>query len=194
MGGDTHALQGLSFVEDILLEITPLPRQPEAPALARLNGQNQQTLIADASLEESHRVHDPAAEDAALAADLQRLEFKINVLLQLVVRLAHGSQSLPPAQTVRLFAGGMEWRAAATDPAPGSIARVRLHINPAVPLPLEFVGVMAMPRRNGDETWSRFVWQGLSPAVVDLIEKLIFRHHRRQIAVAKASVPAGSTS
>lgn len=187
MGADSPAFDGLSFVEDIAVDFAPVPRLPDASATARLNAQNAQTLIADASLEESHRVHDPGTDDAAFAADLQRLEFKVNVLLQLVVRLTARSETLPPPQPVRVYAGGMEWHSSPGDPAPGSVVRARLFINPAFPLPLELIGVVAMPRRDGDSAWSRLAWHGLSPAVIDLLGRLIFRHHRRQVAGSRTA-------
>lgn len=191
MVAEPQAFDGLSFVEEIAVQLMPLPRLPDAPAIARMNAQNAQTLIADSSLEESHRVHDPGADDAAFAADLQRIEYKVNVLLQLVVRLTAQSAALPPPQTVRVYAGGMEWHAAATDPAPGSIVGARLFINAAFPLPLELVGVVAMPRIEGGQTWSRVAWHGQSATVTDLLGKLIFRHHRRQIADARSAAAAG---
>ena len=185
MTAEVHAFDGLSYIEDMACSIEPLAALPEAPTLARIDVQNAQTLVADASLGDTRRNSDPADEDAAIIADLHRLEFKVDVLLRLVAQLLARNEVLPPTLPVCLYAGGMEWRAAAADPAAGSAVRVRLYINPAFPQPLEFVGVACLPRRDGDRLWSRIAWHGVAPAVTDLLEKLIFRHHRRQIAVAR---------
>jgi len=185
MTTDVHAFDGLSYIEDMAWSIEPLAALPPAPTLARLDAQNAQTLTADASLGDSRRSLDPADEDAAIMGELHRLEFKVDVLLQLVAQLLARNQALPPASPVCLHARGMEWLATSRDPAPGSAVRVWLYINPAFPQPLEFAGVTCLPRRDADRVWSRVVWHGVAPGVTDLLEKLIFRHHRRQVAGAR---------
>lgn len=185
MTTDVHAFDGLSYIEDMAWSIEPLAALPPAPTLARLDAQNAQTLTADASLGDSRRSLDPADEDAAIMGELHRLEFKVGVLLQLVAQLLARNQVLPPATPVSLHARGMEWPATGADPAPGSVVRASLYINAAFPQPLVFAGVTCLPRRDGDRVWSRIVWHGVAPGVTDLIEKLIFRHHRRQIAGAR---------
>ena len=182
MGMDAQAFDGLSFTEDMAWSLEILSVLPETPTLLRLDAQNMQMLIADASLGDSRRSPDPADENAAILAELHRLEFKVDVLLQLVAQILARNAALPPASPVSLYARGMEWPASSTDPVAGSAVHVRLYINPAFPQPLEFMGVACLPRLEGNRTWSRIMWQGVAPAVTDLLEKLIFRHHRRQIA------------
>ncbi len=182
MTTDAQVFDGLSYVEDMAWSIEPLAALPPATALARLDAQNTQTLIADASLGDSRRSPDPTDEDAAIIGELHRLEFKVDVMLRLVAQLLARSRVLPPASPVCLHARGMEWPASGTDPAPGSAVLVHIYTNPAFPQPLEFAGVMCLPRRDGGRGWSRIVWHGVAPGVTDLLEKLIFRHHRRQIA------------
>lgn len=185
MSTDAQAFDGLSYTEDMAWSMEILSALPATPTLLRLDAQNMQTLIADASLGDSRRSPDPADENATFLAELHRLEFKVDVLLQLVAQILARDEALPPASPVSLYARGMEWPAAGADPVAGSAVQVRLYINPAFPQPLQFVGVACLSRREGDRIWSRIMWHGVAPAVTDLLEKLIFRHHRRQIAGAR---------
>jgi hypothetical protein len=43
--------------------------------------------------------------------------------------------------------------------------------------------------QKGSETLVRVEFRGLSVQVVELLEKLIFRHHRRLVAEARAARP-----
>jgi len=191
MSTDAQAFDGLSYTEEMAWSMEILSALPATPALLRLDAQNMQTLITDASLGDSRRSPDLTDENATILAELHRLEFKVDVLLQLVAQILARNAALPPASPVSLYARGMEWPATGADPVAGSAVRVCLYINPAFPQPLQFIGVACLARREGDRIWSRIMWHGVAPAVTDLLEKLIFRHHRRQIAGARTQAAGG---
>jgi hypothetical protein len=54
---------------------------------------------------------------------------------------------------------------------------------------LKIPGVVAGQRTVEGAHATQFRFAGLSDAVVDMLEKLIFRHHRRLIAGAKLATP-----
>src|ERR1700689_5117883 len=87
---------------------------PEALELARLNADNHQLLGAESTLEEV-RVSEAVAkeESSALIHELQRLEYKLNVLLRLTADLMAQAKQLPAPQRVRLSARALEWFGAA---------------------------------------------------------------------------------
>ena len=60
-----------------------------------------------------------------------------------------------------------------------------VYINSALPQPLKIPSVVAGERCIDGARATRFRFVGLSDAVVDMLEKLIFRHHRRLVAGAK---------
>ena len=124
-------------------------------------------------------------ESPALLHELQRLEYKVNILLRLTAELAMRSSGLPAAERVRLSPRAMEWfgEHAAQADATGLLS---VYINSALPQPLKIPAAIAGQRavvEGGRATQFRFV--GLSDAVIDMLEKLIFRHHRRLVVGAK---------
>jgi hypothetical protein len=180
-------LDGLSYADTLPLEFRARAAPLEPAELARLSAENLQVLIADASLEEQRAPVDAKSDaDHALMADLQRLEFKVNVLIELVARLMKRSDALPPARAYRLYANGLEWLSGASEVLPGMQGIVALHVSRRFPHPLELPGVVAALREETPGTWVQFGFHGLAPVVTDQLEKLIFRHHRRSIADARA--------
>jgi hypothetical protein len=152
--------------------------------LARLNADNHQLLGAESSLDEV-RVHEALKDESpALLHELQRLEYKVNILLRLVGELALRSSGLPAAQPVRMSARAMEWIGEA-GPAAGATGLLSLYINRALPQPLRIPCVVAGERIIDDSRATQLRFMGLSDAVVDMLEKLIFRHHRRLVAGAR---------
>jgi hypothetical protein len=174
---------GLVFEESLPVAWTPGPLA-QGLALARLNTDNHQLLGAESSLDEV-RVHEALKDESpALLHELQRLEYKVNILLRLTAELALRSSGLPPAERVRLSSHALEWFGEQTPPT-GSTGQLSIYINPALPQPLRIPCVVAGERiiEGSRSTQLRFV--GLSDAVVDMLEKLIFRHHRRLVAGAR---------
>jgi len=153
-------------------------------ALARLNTDNHQLLGAESSLDEV-RVHEALKDESpALLHELQRLEYKVNILLRLTAELALRSSGLPPAERVRLSSHALEWFGEHT-PATGGTGQLSIYINPALPQPLRIPCVVAGERIIEDSRATQLRFVGLSDAVVDMLEKLIFRHHRRLVAGAR---------
>ena len=99
---------GLIFEDSLPVGWTPGPL-PEGVLLARLNADNHQLLGAESSLDEV-RVHEALKDESpALLHELQRLEYKVNILLRLTAELALRSSGLPPAERVRMSSRAFEW-------------------------------------------------------------------------------------
>jgi hypothetical protein len=180
-----------SFLGDGLIFEDTLPISWTRGALAeeqyaRLNADNQQLLVAYSSLEEV-RVHEALKDESpALVHELQRLDYKLNILLRLTADLAVRQNGLPPVQHVRFSSTGLEWGGDAAPP-PGEIGVLVLHVNAVLPHPLRFPATVIMRGTHKDAPVTGLQFTGLSEAVVELIEKMIFRHHRRLVAGAKLS-------
>jgi hypothetical protein len=174
---------GLVYEESLPVTWTP-GALAEGLSLARLNADNQQLLAAESSLDEV-RVHDALKDESpALLHELQRLEFKINILLRLIADISVRGNSLPPAQRVRLSSHALEWYGASMPPAE-TTGLLALYVNPALPQAVKIpcIAEREITVENVPVTQLRFV--GLSEAVVQLLDKLIFRHHRRLVAGAR---------
>src|SRR5271155_4836706 len=103
------------FLGDGLIfeELLPVAFSAGAPAegmaLARLNADNHQLLAAEASLDEV-RVHEALKDESpSLVQELQRLEYKVNILLRLTAELSLRNSGLPAPQRVRLTSRALEW-------------------------------------------------------------------------------------
>jgi hypothetical protein len=178
---------GLIF-EDLL----PLAWTPGAPAerleLARMNADNHQLLGAESSLEEARVLEALKDESPALVHELQRLEYKLNIVLRLTAEISLRDKPLPPAHAVRLGARGLEWQAGESIGV-GSTGLLQLYINPALPQALRFSGRVVGELGAGSERVVQLSFIGQSEQVVAQLDKLIFRHHRRFIAGARQASP-----
>jgi hypothetical protein len=174
---------GLVFEEALPVVWTAGPLA-EGLALARLNSDNHQLLGAESSLDEV-RVHEALKDESpALVHELQRLEYKVNILLRLTAELALRNSGLPPAERVRLTPRALEWFGDQT-PAVGSTGLLAVYINPALPQPVKIPCVVAGERVQDELRAVQMRFSGLSEAVTEQLEKLIFRHHRRLVAGAR---------
>src|SRR6202041_2387615 len=100
--------------------------------LARLNADNQQLLGAESSLDDV-RVNEALKDESpALLHELQRLEFKINILLRLTSEIAVRGNALPPAERVKLTSHALEWHGERAPATHGS-GILTLYVNPALP-------------------------------------------------------------
>jgi hypothetical protein len=174
---------GLIFEEALPVVWTAGPLAEEL-ALARLNADNHQLLGAESSLDEV-RVHEALKDESpALVHELQRLEYKVNILLRLTAEIALRNSGLPPAQRVRLTSRALEWFGEQT-PAVGATGLLAVYINSALPQPMRIPCVVAGERFQDNVRAAQMRFSGLSDAVVEQIDKLIFRHHRRLVAGAR---------
>jgi Atypical PilZ domain, cyclic di-GMP receptor len=176
---------GLIFEESLPVVFTRGALAEGLP-LARLNADNHQLLGAESSLDEV-RVHEALKDESpALLHELQRLEYKVNILLRLTAELALRSSGLPPAERVRMSPRALEWFGG--HPLEADTAGVlSVYINPALPQPLKIPSVVVGQCSIEGVRATQFRFVGLSEAVIDMLEKLIFRHHRRLVAGAKHS-------
>jgi Atypical PilZ domain, cyclic di-GMP receptor len=179
-----------SFLGDGLIfeELLPVAWTPGALAegaqLARFNADNHQLLGAESSLDEV-RVHEALKDESpALLHELQRLEYKVNILLRLTAELAMRSSGLPAAEKIRMSSRALEWFG--DHPAQAdATGLLSVYINSALPQPLKIPAIVAGQRIVDGARTTQFRFVALSDSVVDMLEKLIFRHHRRLVAGAK---------
>lgn len=174
---------GLIFEDALPLLWLPQPLAAGSE-LARLNADNHQLLGAESSLDEV-RLNDVLKDESpALLQELQRLEFKLNILLRLTAQVAMQNEALPPRCMVRLTPKGLEWEGAEEAPV-GATGLLKLYINAALPQPLSLPCLVVAERHGAASRVAQMRFVGVSEVVADLLEKLIFRHHRRLIAVSK---------
>ncbi len=104
----TATAVGLAYHDSMPLGFRPLAALPDEAELLRINNENQQILALDAALEERHPV-DPKDDDAVMRHELERLESKLNIIMQLLSRLLSRENAAPIERKFRLAADGIAW-------------------------------------------------------------------------------------
>ncbi len=177
-GIDTVVLYEELAYEDVLpLGWRPLPEPYDPTIIGSFAETNLRLLQALAAMEE-HRP-EKADENSPHAADLLRLDLKVNLLLDIVGQLMAGNQSRPPPVKIRFNAMGAIWHGVRPYPDLGVQGVVELYLRDCLPQPLRLLGRIASVSPDG-RIKARFVQPG--EQIADLIEKLAFRRHRRQVA------------
>ena len=174
---DTIVLYEELAVEDVL----PLHWDEQAPhpaAAAAIAERNLQVLQAWDALED-HGVVEKPDETAPLAADIQRLDRKMTLLLGLVGQLLAVNRPRPRPIPLRFNARGALWRAVEAPPSIGTRGHLEIYLHECVAQPLRFAAEVTTVSPAG-EIEVRFA--PLDDALSGILAKIAFRRHRRQIA------------
>jgi len=175
--------QGLYYESHISLVWQLVDSLPGDNELVKINEDNSRFLKALAALNEG--APEAGEELPQTAAELQRLDLKLNLLLEIVGQLLASQRTLPAPTQVRLGHAAIEW-VAQDCPPPGAQICIEVYLRSELPSPLKFhgVAVLADPE-DGSASDSKRVqvrFVGLNSALQDDLEKFIFRRHRRSIA------------
>ncbi len=181
-GADTVVLyEELAFQDVLPVVWRQMPNPADRDMAAGFMERNLQVLQAWDAMDE-HGPLDKADENAPYAADIMRLDLKINLLLDMVGQILAANRPRPPAVSVRFNALGGMWRGSAPLPQAGEQGVAEIYLHDCLAQPLRLPGRVTSVTPDG-HVKVRFAPVGDS--VADLIEKLAFRRHRRQIAGAR---------
>lgn len=120
-------------------------------------------------------------ELSALGHELQRIDHKLNLVLELLSQTLRSWRNLPDPVAVRITSAGVQWEGA-EGPPEGSAVLLKLYMSPVVPNPFIVGGSVRPKLSRGDSAWNEVHFEQLDAQVLDLLEKVVFRQHRRQIA------------
>lgn len=174
--------EGLSFEASLPFTWRVLDAVPDAAHLTYWNEYNEAALRNIAALDE--HTNQPPEEHATQGHDLVRVEFKINLLLDLVGQLLAQQMLLPETVWLKVGARGVEWG----HPHPPALEQsllLQLYLTPGYPRALELPATVVKLDTQSKEPRCTAAFVGCSESVCDWLEKLIFRHHRRSIAHAR---------
>jgi hypothetical protein len=178
-GSDTVILfEELAYQDILPVAWKPLGDSIDPDLAASYVASNVRVLQAATALQEHGQVEKPD-ENNPHSADFLRLELKINLLLDVVGRILAANQPRPPAVAIRFNALGATFQTQQPFPKPGAQGAVEIYLRECVAEPLRLIGRVANVSQNG-EVKVRFLPPG--EAASDLLEKLAFRRHRRQVA------------
>ena len=176
-GLDTVVLYDQLAYHDVLpVQWLQLPSPPDRFELIGIEQANLLLLQACVAVEE-HPVRDQSEELGAIAGEIARLDFKLNLVMQLLSQLV-AKQKMPPATSIDFNGLGASWTCVGKAPELGAHGLLRVQLRSSVPQPLEIPSeVVAV-----DASIAKVKFPGISEALVELIQKLAFLRHRRQIA------------
>lgn len=174
--------QGLILEACLPLDWQPLAEplaRPEAASLAR---DNLDMLRIVSALEATAA---DAGEEGGEgnAAELARLDFKLNLLLDMVGQLLARDLTLPASRSLTLTPFGLHWRDFDAPPPVGSLVRLRLWLSGRYPRPLVLPGRVEQAAAGQDEAAAVTVrFQDLGGTLAAALERYIFVQHRRHMA------------
>jgi Atypical PilZ domain, cyclic di-GMP receptor len=181
-GSDTVVLYDELAFQDVLpLAWRTLPHAVDGDAAAGFMERNARVLQAREALDQLGPV-EKTDENSPNSADLLRLELKVNLLLDLVGQVLAASRPRPAPVPVRFNAQGVVWRGSAPLPEAGVQGIAEIYLHDCLAEPLRLPGRVSSVTPDG-HVKVRFA--PVTETVADLLEKLCFRRHRRQIAGAR---------
>lgn len=178
---------GLVQEEHLPMRAELLPAAPDHTQLYRINEVNEKILKIIDYTDEHH-------EFSERSADFHILDVKLSLVLDILIEILTKQSHFPTKHWVKLSSHSIAWHSD-EKPAwdPGSHIIVSVYLHHGVPRSLLLPGKMAETKLTEDgkhwETVVRFT--GLTENVTSLIEKAIFRHHRRSIAFNRQAAKRG---
>ncbi len=178
-GIDTIVLdEELAYIDVVPLRWTALA-MPADPDLAIAQAEHNLRLLQALAALEDRAPAEKTDENSPHSADLMRLEFKVNLLLDLVGQILAKAQPGPPAIPMRFNAHGAIWRAPDRELRAGENGQLEIWLRAALVEPLRIFGRVASV---GVDRRVKVEFARVGKPVGDLIEKLAFQRHRRQVA------------
>ncbi len=186
-----HQSQDITEFDGLALhDFLPLAWEPSTLSdAAELEHYNQETARALQALALFEETPKELFNDAMpKGQELLHLEAKLDVVLSLVTRLVSHQQGLPKRHNTVLRADTLEWTGPGAEQArTGDSGVIVLYPNPMLPMPFRLAGrVVSTVERSGAK-WRLTRFEHLSPLVSVGLEKLVFRRHRRQVAISKGT-------
>jgi hypothetical protein len=178
-GRDTIVIDEKIAYEDLL----PVRWRPETAAptdiqAASLAERNLRVLQACDALEEHGQLEKKLDDDSPHSADLMRLDFKLNLLLELAGQLLAQTQARAQTTQIRFNAMGAMWKTGETLTG-NSHGILEITLRDVIVQPLYLPAQIVAGAEAG---FARARFLVLGETVADHIEKLVFRRHRRKIA------------
>ena len=169
---------GLIF-EDVMplrwVQLTQAPTKLQQVQYQEVNEDILRTIaLLDEHFSETSDEHDVTTQG------LQRIDFKLNLVLDLVGQILAHHLTVPEAVNVSFNADAIQWEGRSA-PDPGSVVKIELYVSRKYPRAIVLYGqVQAVQSFKTSVTL-----ESVSEVVRDGLDKLIFRHHRRRVAHAR---------
>jgi len=183
-GIDTIVLFEELAYEDVLPVRWRAATAPISEAFRRSCAEGNLKILQAATALEEHSQPEKNKQDehSQFHADIVRLDMKVNMLLEMVGQLLAAQQPRPETMSIRFNKLGAVWTNKGTAPTANSNGMLEVFLKECVAEPLRLLGRVASVGQDGR---IKVQFEPMPQAVGDLIEKLAFRRHRRQVAGAR---------
>ena len=182
--------EGLSFEDQLPCAIEPRVEPPSLAERVRLNDRNF-SLLKTHALEDYQR-RDIDYELEGIASEIERIDQKMNLITELLCDLLSAEAQIPAPRVLAISMAGLQLL-----PAPGDAYHkgdwviLNLFLIQGVPRPLKFLATVvptsAAANLSGDAGGGlTFSFVDLSDGVSSMLGRLVFRHHRREVALTRA--------
>lgn len=177
----TSLLQGVTYRDNLPIDwevVSSLPCDGERHRLDRGNEDLLQTLlILDEPFQEGEEEGDGPGH-----GHLRYLEAKLDLLLSLVGEMLAAAVALPQAQPLQIGAQGLRVQVADKGAVQvGNLLKIRLFLDDKIPRPVQLYGQVQAVQSDG----FTLRYTPLEPALQDLLDRYVFRQHRRAIALSR---------
>ncbi|AXQ30385.1 hypothetical protein D0B54_17650 [Solimonas sp. K1W22B-7] len=180
---DANPLENhLGYRDTLPLNWVPLATPPPPEQLQQLQENNLRVLAVVAALEDRHSPRGEA--DERVEQELERIHQKLDMLLVLFGQFLRRMDPSAPPRPLRLTSTGLSWEGGSALEGYGLVS---LYLHPCMPEPFTWP---AQAHNAGAVGEARF--DPLGEALEAALEKHVFLHHRRSVAVSRP--PAARTA
>ena len=191
--------EGLSFEDQLPCAIESRVEPPSLAERVRLNDRNF-SLLKTHALEDYQR-RDIDYELEGIASEIERIDQKMNLMTELLCDLLSAEAQIPAPRALAISMAGLQLRPAAGEVYDeGDWVILNLFLIQGVPRPLKLLArvvpmqdnALAAPESVTSPLTFSFV--DLSDGVSSLLGRLVFRHHRREVALKRAQSGAADVA
>lgn len=151
--------------------------QPDQDSWQEINDANTRLLQLYYVLED-RRGESIGDESETQKPEMQRLEAKVDYLIELVTSMAEQQKRLPEPLDITLNSETISWPSSEAPPEVGSLLKVNLFILPLVSRPLQlFTTIQATSVHLISGTLL-----DRTASCYQMLDRIVFRYHRREIA------------
>ncbi|MEW6354647.1 MAG: PilZ domain-containing protein [Pseudomonadota bacterium] len=175
------AAQGLTYEDCIALRWSDATTPLSSAESAGIEQSNDDILRILYFLDE---YYPEQVEEHGLSQELARMDFKLNLVLDLAGEILSYYHDIPKRVPAQLGAHGIEWDAEQA-PAPEQRVMMEIYPSPRYPRALWLTGRV----RRVDPLASGFrvtvLFEDIAASTQEWLEKIVFRQHRRRVAYTR---------
>lgn len=172
------AAQGLVYEDRLALRWSDASAPLSAIDLARIEQSNEDVLRILYFLGE---YYPEQAEEYTLGQELARMDFKLNLVLDLVGEVLSYYHDIPKRVLAQLGAHGVAWDAEQA-PASGQRVMMEIYLSPRYPHALWLTGRVRRVDALPGGARVTVLFEDVAEATRERLEKIVFRQHRRHVA------------